>query len=272
VSALLQAGDGLVAHANGGEGDTVLWFHGYTMDASVFGELWTALPQWRHLGLDLPGHGRSRAVHEQDDLVSLAATIAQFAQQLDVRHLVGLSFGTLVALQVAAAAPASFRSLVLAAPGLAGGLDDPAVERRYLDLAMLYQRAGPGPHMTELWMRSPPDIFRHALRRPALGARLAALIDRHEWHELDSFSMRHLIAPEQDRALLEQVRAATLVLVGEHELDAHLACAARIADVVPDCVVRVLADTGHLALLEAPRPSAACIAEHLTRSPSARAR
>jgi pimeloyl-ACP methyl ester carboxylesterase len=265
VSARLDAGDGLVVHDNGGEGEGVLWFHGYTMDASVFDELWAALPQWRHLGLDLPGHGCSRPVEEGDDLVTLAATIARFAQRLDVRHLVGLSFGTLVALQVAAASPESFRSLVLAAPGLAGAVSDPAVERRYVELAMLYRSAGRGRHMTELWMSSPPDIFRHVLRRPALAARLAAVIDRHAWRELEGFAMRGLTQPDQDRVVLEQIRAATLVLIGEHELDAHLACAVTIADAVPRGVVRVVPDTGHLALLEAPERSASCIAQHLRR-------
>jgi 2-succinyl-6-hydroxy-2,4-cyclohexadiene-1-carboxylate synthase len=272
VTARLDAGDGLVAHATRADGEAIVWLHGYTMDATVFTDLWAALPGWRHVGLDLPGHGSSRPLRAEDDLQGLAVTIADFAEAAGARHLAGLSFGTLVALQVAAARPEAFSTLVLAAPGLAGAPTDAAVTRRYLELARLYHRAGPGPHMTELWMRSPPDIFRHAMRRPALGARLAALVDRHSWLELQGFAMRRLAEGEQGEALLARVRAATLVLVGEHELAAHVACARAIAAAVPGALVDVLADCGHLALLEEPETAAACIAAHLTRSPSASAR
>jgi pimeloyl-ACP methyl ester carboxylesterase len=267
----LDAGEGLAAWMCGGEGEGVLWFHGYTMDASVFAEVWAELPGWRHIGVDLPGHGDSRPVDDHDDLLGLAETMAEVARRLGVRHLVGLSFGTLVALQVAATRPEAFSTLVLAAPGLAGAATDPAVERRYVELALLYRHAGPGRHMTELWMGSPPDIFRHALGRPALAARLAAVIDGHSWRELDTFSMRRLTTGRQDGAVLERVRAATLVLVGEHELPAHRACAATIATGIPRCVTRVLPGAGHLALLEDPERAAGHIAEHLMRSPNVRA-
>jgi 2-succinyl-6-hydroxy-2,4-cyclohexadiene-1-carboxylate synthase len=272
MTALLDAGDGLVARTGGGDGEGILWFHGYTMDASVFADVWAALPRWRHVGVELPGHGASRALRDGEDLAALAATIAGCAARLRIRHLVGLSFGTLVALQVAATRPDAFATLVLAAPALAGAGADPAVERRYVELAALYRREGPGPHMTRLWMASPPDIFRHAVRRPAVAARLAASIDRHGWRELEAYSMQQLAAPPQDGAVLERVRAATLLLVGEHELTAHITCAAAIAATVPSCTVRVLAGAGHLALLEEPEAAAHFIAEHLTRSPSARAR
>jgi pimeloyl-ACP methyl ester carboxylesterase len=265
VTDLVDAGDGLVASASGdGDGDAILWFHGYTMDASVFDELWRALPGRRHVGLDLPGHGRSRPLRADDDLATLARTVADFARRTGIRQLVGLSFGTLLATHVAAVAPDDVASLVLAAPGLAGAAHDPLVERRYIELAMLYHRRGAGPHMTELWMRSPPDIFRHAVARAPLAARLRAVIDRHRWLELESFAMRDLVAPVQDHALLARIRARTLVLIGDSELDAHRACARLIGEAVPDCAVEVLPDAGHLALLETPAAAAARIAEHVT--------
>ena len=261
--ARLRVGDGLSAHVSGAGDEAILWFHGYTMDASVFADVWAALPRRRHVGIDLPGHGASRPVDDGDVLPALAETIAGEALRLGVRHLVGLSFGTLVALEVAAACPDAFATLVLAAPGLAGAPADPAVERRYVELARLYHAAGPGPHMTALWMRSPPDIFRHVTRRPALAARLAEVIDRHSWRELETFSMRHLTTGPQDGAVLRRVRAATLVLLGEHELPAHRMCAAAIAGAVEDATVRTLPGAGHLALLEEPHAAAAIVAEHL---------
>ena len=115
----LEAGQGLAAFATRGRGEGVLWLHPYTMDATVFGELWRRLPEWRHLAVDLPGHGASRGLVPGDGLAGLTQELGRFAEEEGVRHVVGLSFGTLVALQLAIAEPAAYASLVLSAPGLA---------------------------------------------------------------------------------------------------------------------------------------------------------
>lgn len=262
--------DGLAEHVTG-SGEAVLWFHGYTLDSSVFAEVWAALGGVRHIGIDLPGHGASRSFRTPEELDALAATIADAAELRGIRHLAGLSFGTLLALQVAIARPDAFTSLVLAAPGLAGGRHEPEIEQRYMDLALLHRRAGPGAHMTALWMSDPPDTFKHVNRRPRLARRLAAVIDRHGWSELETFATLGFTRPAQDREALARIRAATLVLIGEHELEAHRACAELIVDAVPDAALRVIPDAGHLALLEEPAAAAEVIAAHITRRPSARA-
>jgi len=262
--ARLDAGLGLAAYATHGGGEAVLWLHPYTMDSTVFAELWCHLRQWRHVAVDLPGHGASRPLGPSDGLTGLAQELGRFAEREGVRHLVGLSFGTLVALELAIARPAVYASLVLSAPGLAGGPQDAEVGRRYVELAALHRRAGPGPHMTELWMRSPPDVFRQVARRARLARRLAAVVDRHRWDELAGAAMLGFTRPAQDRAALEQVRASTLVVLGEHELDAHRACAGLIAASVPGARVLVLPDAGHLALLEEPEAAASLLARHLS--------
>ena len=43
-----------------GDGPAVVWIDGYTMDSTSWSELWGLLPGWRHLGIDLPGHGALR--------------------------------------------------------------------------------------------------------------------------------------------------------------------------------------------------------------------
>jgi 3-oxoadipate enol-lactonase len=263
--------DGLAEHATG-SGEDVLWFHGYTMDSSVFAEVWAALGGFRHIGIDLPGHGASRPFRTPEELDALAATIADAAELRGIRHLAGLSFGTLLALQVAIARPNAFTSLVLAAPGLAGGRHEPEIEQRFMELALLHRTAGPGAHMTALWMRDPPDTFKYVNRRPILACRLGAVIDGHAWSELETFATLGFTRPAQNREALAGIRAATLVLIGEHELEAHRACAELIVDAVPDAALETIPEAGHLALLEDPVVAADAIAAHLTRRPSARAR
>jgi 2-succinyl-6-hydroxy-2,4-cyclohexadiene-1-carboxylate synthase len=261
------APDGLAVRERPGAapGETVLWFHGYAMDSSVWTALWDLLPGWRHVGLDLPGHGASRPLRPGEDLRSLAATIAAWAVEHRVRHLAGLSFGTILALEVAMQAPAAFERIVLGAPALAGGAHDPGVERRYEDLARLHAERGPGPHLARLWMQAPPDLFRCARDRPLLWLHLFWLACRHRWDELGGAGtgMLALTTPHQDPACLAAVRARTLVAVGEHDLAAYKATAALVAATIPGCERRDLPGTGHLCLIEEPEVAATAIEAHL---------
>ena len=142
--------DGIAACATMASGDSVLWLHGYTMDATIWAGLWERLPDWRHLGIDLPGHGRSRGLLQDDDLSSLAERLGKNALARGVKYLVGLSFGSLVTLEIAARYPGSFDRIVLAAPTFGGGPIDPAAQRLNQELIRLFNARGAGPWMTSL--------------------------------------------------------------------------------------------------------------------------
>jgi 2-succinyl-6-hydroxy-2,4-cyclohexadiene-1-carboxylate synthase len=245
-------GDGLRARVSPGDGDPVLWFHGYTMDSRVWSTLWELLPGPHHIGIDLPGHGTSRPLRTGEDLDTLAETIGAVAVESGVRRLVAMSFGTILALQVAIRRPDAFDTLVLAAPGLAGGPTDPLVEMRYATLTLIHSRFGPGPHMTRSWMRTPPDLFAGVNRRPRLKAAIAAIIDDHRWTELGDGAMTGLTAACQDERALSRITAATHVVLGSAELPAFRRCAGVIRDAVPGATVSEVPDAGHLVLLEKP--------------------
>ncbi|HEY0640452.1 MAG TPA: alpha/beta hydrolase, partial [Pseudonocardiaceae bacterium] len=206
--------DGLAVTVRG-DGPGVLWLHGYTMRAEVWRPVWAHLPGLRHVGLDLPWHGASRPARDGETLAGLAATVTAAALATGVRHVVALSFGTVLAVEMAAARPDAFRSWTLAAPALAGMPHEPAVRQRYLDLARLYREAGPGRHLTRLWMSHPPAIFAGVAARPAVHSALAAVIDRHRWDELRGDGMRALVRRPQRAAALAGLRAPLLVLTGD---------------------------------------------------------
>jgi pimeloyl-ACP methyl ester carboxylesterase len=196
----------------------------------------------------------------------LGEQVADAAVAVGARHLVALSFGTLVALQAAIQRPSLFTSVVLAAPALAGGPQDPAVATRYIELARLYQRRGPGPHLRSLWMSSPPDIFRGAATRPVLWQQLCAIIDRHSWRELPGGQMIQLVNASHTRADLERVQAAVLVMIGEHELPAFRQSARLITSWLPNARAAAVPTAGHLCLIEEPAITARVIAEHISQS------
>jgi pimeloyl-ACP methyl ester carboxylesterase len=248
---------------SGDRGPAVVWVHGYTMDSSVWDELWSLLPGWHHVGVDLPGHGRSRPLAPGERMRDLGRQVAGVCARHGARHLVGLSFGSTVALQAAIEAPGALSSLVLGAPAVAGAGTDPAAEVRYAQLAQLYARFGPGPHMTTLWMSSPPDIFRGLRQHPRRWERLRTVIDRHRWQELTDGAMRSLAEHVQSPAELARIEAGTLVLLGAADMPAFRRSAAVVSRCVARCRAVEVAGAGHLCLLERPEVVAPVIAGHL---------
>jgi pimeloyl-ACP methyl ester carboxylesterase len=268
----LELAPGLSVRVVGGsDRPAVLWIHGYTIDSGVWSGLWDRLPGWRHVGIDLPGHGRSRPLGTDEHLPDLGRLVADGARAMGVEHVVGLSLGTIVALQVVLSAPTAFRSLTLGAPALGGGPTDEAAGRRYRELARMCRDLGPGPWMTALWTQSPPHIFTWAKRDPALWAVLCASIGRHTWQDLRTgVPVTRLARDVQPLSALADLELATLVLVGEHEMDAFKETAGILAAHMPNARVTTVDGTGHLCLLEASERCADLIEHHLVAAAAGR--
>lgn len=258
----VQIGDGIVARVSPTGAERVLWIHGYTLDSSIWNELWRRLPGWHHIGIDLPGHGASDRMASGEGLGELGRRIGDLALEYDVRHLVGLSFGGMVALQVAIELPSAFASLVLGSPGLGGAPQDPHARVRNRELTRLYRERGPGPWMGELWMKSPPDIFKGAASQPGLWRELREVVDRHPWSELGDRTMHGLANHPQPEQHLRRIEAETLILVGEEDMSAFKRYAEVIRRAIPRCGRVYLPGAGHLGLLEAPSEAGALIAAH----------
>ncbi|MFG2974592.1 alpha/beta fold hydrolase [Streptomyces sp. NPDC048331] len=249
-----------------GSGPAVLWIHGYTMDSSTWEPLWELLPGWRHIGVDLPGHGGSDPIPAGLTLPALARQIADIVRAERAHRIVSLSYGSSVALQLAIDEPELVHALVAAAPTLAGAAPDADARRRYQQLMMLKPLAGPGERMADLWMASPPDIFRGTERHPELRAALRSVIVRHSWAELDSGAMMTLSAHRHSPADLARIQARTLVFIGDEDMPAFVRNAELLRDNVADCEVVTLPRSGHLPLLERPEAVAADLAAHLLRA------
>jgi 3-oxoadipate enol-lactonase len=259
----LNAATGPLATRAAGSGPAVLWLHGYTMDSSLWEPLWERLPGWRHIGVDLPGHGASAPWEPGASLADTAARVAEVAREHDARRMVALSFGSSVALQLAMDRPELLSHLVLGAPTIAGAPNEPGTGRRYAQLSALYLMAGAGEHLTRLWMSSPPDIFRGTEAHPELRAGIRAVVDRHRWSELGNGALRAMSESVHTDDGLSRITADTLVTVGDQDMPAFTAAAARLSRALPRCEVAEMVGTGHLCLLEAPDAAAALIGRQL---------
>lgn len=248
----------------GTSGDVILWLHGYTLDSSIWADLWPLLPGYRHLGLDLPGHGRSRPLGRSDTVETVAHEIIDVARRHEAKYLIGISFGGMIALQVAARAPQQFCAVVLGAPLLAGGPVDPQAQACNLALFRLYKERGRGPWLRDRWMSDPPRIFSGTVAHPELRRRLATTIDGHSWEELSDGRLRRFSVEPQSPDLLGRITAPTLVVIGEDEMPSFKRCAELVVRALPCCRRESLPGGGHLALLELPQVAAPLIASHLS--------
>lgn len=253
--------EGLALHLSRTEGEGVLWIHGYTLDSTIWSRLWEELPGWRHAGVDLAGHGQSRGLRSDDTLTSLARMVVRIAQHHELRHLVGLSFGGMVALQAAIEAPGTFASLALGSSAVAGGPTDTDAATRNLQISHLYRERGAGRWLGELWMHSPSDIFKGATRHPALWNALAEVVGRHRWSELATNQMDQLTQPSQ-LSRLPSIVCPTLLLVGEDDMATFKRCAQLLWRALPECERIYVPSAGHLGLLEAPAAVAPSLSAH----------
>ncbi|WP_374147201.1 alpha/beta fold hydrolase [Sphingomonas sp. 28-63-12] len=244
-----------------GAGPRLLWVHGYTLDSRLWAPLWRALPGWDHIGIDLPGHGGSRAITPADTIAHFAAAVIEVADRLEVDDLIGLSFGGTVCLEAAGQAPSRFRRLILSAPALPGGPEDQDAADCNQELRRLARDRGIGPWLAERWLQVPPAIFAGAKRDSGLFAQIAATVGAHRWDELfcPGFAPRETGLDKR----LTHVTALVLLILGDDDIASFARTAELLRRRLPHATIAFVADAGHLAPLERPAAVARLVADHL---------
>ena len=118
--------DGAIAWREAGEGAVVVLLHGLGGSRTAWEPQLAALsPTWRAVAWDLPGYGASAPLDGPLTFDALADAVARLldATGTDAAHLVGLSFGGMIAQHAALRHPARVRSLALLSTSPAFGLD-----------------------------------------------------------------------------------------------------------------------------------------------------
>lgn len=254
---------GPIAVRRMGAGRPVLWVHGYTLDSTLWKPLWRELPGWTHLGLDLPGHGRSRDLASTDRIGDFAAAVQAVADRYDVRDLCGLSFGGTVCLQLAVTLPHRFDRMVLCAPALPGGPVDQEAADCNQQLLRLHAERGVGRWLADRWLAEPPAIFSGARRHPELFAAIEDIVTSHRWGELALGCL--VIHDGLKLAKLAAVPTDTLVLLGDNDIPSFARTAELLRRKMQRVDVAYVAGAGHLAPLERPAAAATAIARFLAR-------
>ena len=246
---LIEVGGLRLAFERAGEGPPLVLLHGYVGDGPgtwrrQIDELSDAFTV---VAWDAPGSGRSSDPPESFRLPDYADCLAGFVDALGLGrpHVVGLSFGAGLALELYRRHPRVPMSLVLAGgyAGWAGSLPPEVVDAR---LQQVLQFAD-----------LPPDRFVRAViptmfsvsAPPEMVEEFAVNVS--EFHPAGLRAMARSFAEADLRDVLPRVDVPTLLLYGDEDVRAPLAVGEELHAAIPASRLVVMPGVGHVSSVEA---------------------
>jgi 3-oxoadipate enol-lactonase len=243
--------------AGAADGPTVVLLHSVGLDRTFWGPLSAVLEdRFAVLRVDLRGHGESPSPPGPWSLEDLADDVAEVLGGLGVHraHVVGQSFGGLVAQHLVIRHPSLVMRLVLS--GTSCTTSD-AERAMFLDRAGVAEAEGMEP------------VARAAIGRwftdagadlPVVATTFRRLLadDPASWAK--TF---HAIAGHNVVDSLRDVRARTLVVTGDADVATPPRFAEEMAAALPDCDLKILEGVPHMGYLEQPELMANTILDFL---------
>lgn len=231
--------DKLWAEDSGGQGPATVLLHPGIADARYWDLVWPTLTQrLRVIRYDERGYGRSPLPTEQfrhvDDLV---ATLDQLS--VPSAHLVGCSMGGATAIDLALASPGRVRSLTLLCPGVTGyeWPAEPELDAE-AEAAMAQGEDAVVALSLREWAAAGAEPIVVDMMRSAVRA----------WPTEEQFARD--AEPAFDR--LADVRAPTVLMVGELDRAALIECDEAIAARISGCELIRMPGVDHLPAVREP--------------------
>lgn len=250
----------------GASGPPVVLIHGHSLDLRQWDEQVPALTAagYRAIRYDVRGHGRSMAPPAGYTWENYAADLRDLMDRLDAggpgtespgldaAHLVGLSMGGGIALQFALSAPggpARVLSLTLVDSALPGFTYSHEFSRQIEELVAAVRADGPRAAFDRLWLSHP--LFDGLRRFPDRLQRIREMVLAYPAADYREGALPAGYAPDAiDR--LHEIKAPTLVVVGERDIADFRLVADVLAENLPRARKLVLPDCGHLPPVEQP--------------------
>jgi len=208
---------------------------------------------------DAPGAGASPDPAETFTVTDWAHSLAAFLDELGIAraHLLGLSWGGMLAQEFYRLHPARVDHLVLADTyaGWTGSLPADAVEHRR---ARCYRDSSrPATEVVGEWV--PRDFFLNA--SPELAAEMATVVA--DFHPVGFRLMARSLADTDTSPVLETIDAPTLLLWGEGDQRSPLGVAKKMHSAIRRSELRVIPGAGHVSNMEKPEDFNSCVLEFL---------
>jgi pimeloyl-ACP methyl ester carboxylesterase len=238
-----------VAFERRGHGPPLVLLHGAFVDSRVWRpQLDTLSEEFTVIAWDAPGCGGSFDPPDDFGIEGYADCLAGLVQELGLErpHVLGLSFGSIVALELFRRHPELPRSLVLASAyaGWAGSLPAEVVEAR---------RTG--------WLRDagrqPEGVLRDFGSTLFTESVPAEIIDEamsvmRDFRPAGLRAIANASADADLRDVLPRIDVPTLLLYGDADMRSPVAIGAELHARIPHSKLVVLSGPGHVVNLEAP--------------------
>ena len=258
-----------IAFERRGEGPPLVLLHGFVGDSREWRRQIDDLSdEFTIVAWDAPGSGRSSDPPETFRLADYADCLAAFIDAVGLArpHVVGLSFGGALALELYRRHPTIPASLVLASAyaGWAGSLPDEIVEQR---LRQTLQTVDMSPDqrvramLPTMFSGSPPAEPVDAFREIML-----------EIHPAGFRAMARSLAEADLRDILPRISVPTLLLYGDQDMRAPLTVAEDLHTRIPASRLVVMPGVGHMSSIEAPETFNAEVRTFLKRAQARRSR
>jgi pimeloyl-ACP methyl ester carboxylesterase len=247
-----QLGGLRIVYTRAGQGPPLVLLHGGLDDSRSWERQVDGLAdQLTVLAWDAPGCGLSSDVPESWRMLDFADALAGWLDAIGVQrpHILGLSWGSSVALELYHRHPTVPRSLILASAyaGWAGSLPHDEVAARLR--SVLGAADSPRETLLQDWA---------GLLGPAVPAKLVAeqmdiwMDNAAGQHPGGYRAIAHSMAEADLRSVLPEIRIPTLLLYGELDQRAPVAVGKDLHAAIPAAEMVVIPGAGHLMNIEAP--------------------
>jgi pimeloyl-ACP methyl ester carboxylesterase len=244
-----------LAFRRSGSGPPLVLLHGAVSDSRVWRrELESFADEFTVVAWDAPGCGESADVPGSPGMPDYAALLAGLLDGLGIgaAHVLGHSWGSTLALELALLRPDLVRSLVLVGgyAGWAGSLPADEVQRRLTFALQTADRIGDFDPTTM------PGLFSSAMPGDR-ATELAHVMS--EIRPTATREMAHALALADLRDALPRIAAPTLVVAGSSDERSPVSVGSALAEAIPGARLAVLEGLGHECYLESPEAFAAAV-------------
>ncbi len=223
----------------------VVLLHGHTLDSRMWQPQLEAFKAYLVYAPTLCGYGHSKPPSQA---FSFAEDIKQLLEQHQKIHLVGLSLGGNIALEMAVRYPEKIQTLALLDSSLKGFAPDEAQLAAGAAVQAAFEQHGLEA-AKKTWLGLP--LFAPARENLVLTAQLEAWVaDYNGWHWVQNVSPSLAIADVSSR--LAQVKAKTLIVVGKRDVAYFQNVARYLHQGITGSTLEVVAGAGHMVNLEQP--------------------